>query len=383
MSFRVPPRRVRRALLPAVMVLELALAVAFAAAAAVGALVWPLTPRRRVPRVCSFASVYLGIELVVLTRCGWLWVKRAVGRGDGEGWVEAHDALLGWTLNVILRAGRAFFGFRLELTEPPDTESLAGPRPVLVLARHGGPGDSFAMARLLSAHYHRRCRIVVKEALGLDPALDLLLGRLGCVFVSGTGMEGATDRIAAVAAQLGPAEALLLFPEGGNWTPARHDAALRRVRRVLRQRHRPGPGSAGPGGDRPVQAAETLEYLLPPRTGGVLACLTAAPDLEVVFVAHTGLEELVTAGQVWAHLPLRMPMSVRWWKAGSRPVTGDRQATEDWLMTEWAIIDEWIGTQADRGRRLPSSGPAEKERAGEGQAGEGRAGEGRAGGASG
>jgi 1-acyl-sn-glycerol-3-phosphate acyltransferase len=348
------------------MVVELALAVAFAAAAAVGALVWPLTPRRRVLRVCSFAGVYFGIELVVLTRCGWLWVKRAVGRGDGEGWVEAHQALLGWTLNVILRAGRAFFGFRLELTEPPDTESLAGSRPVLVLARQGGPRDTFALVRLLSAHYRRRCRIVVKEALALDPALDVLLGRLGCVFVSGTGMEGTTDRIAAVAAQLGPAEALLLFPEGGNWTPDRHDAAVRRVRG---RRRRPGRGSAGSRGDRPFQAAETLEYLLPPRAGGVLACLTAAPDLEVVFVAHTGLEELVTVGQVWAHLPLRIPMSVRWWKAGSRPLSGDRQAGEDWLETEWAIMDEWIGTQADRGRRLPSSGLAEEERAGEGRAG--------------
>jgi 1-acyl-sn-glycerol-3-phosphate acyltransferase len=319
------------------MAVEVILAVVLAAAAGVCALVWPLTPRRRVLRVCSFASVYLATEVIVLARCGWLWLKHVV-RGDGDWWVEAHHALLGRTLDVILRAARVFFGFRLELTEPPDTEALTGPRPVLVLARHGGPGDSFALVQLLSTRYRRRCRIVVKEALAIDPVLDVLLVRLDCVFVSGTGMRGASERIAQVAAELGPGDALLLFPEGGNWTPERQRTARRRV----------GRRSAGSAG--------SLEFLLPPRAGGVLACLGAAPDLEVVFVAHTGLDELVTASQAWAHIPLRMPMSVRWWKAGSRPLTTDTRAGEEWLMTEWAIIDEWIGSQADRGRRLPAPG---------------------------
>jgi 1-acyl-sn-glycerol-3-phosphate acyltransferase len=342
-SWRVPPRRVRRALLPVVMAVELILAVVFAAAAGLCALAWPLTPRRRVLRVCSFASVYLATELVVLARCGWLWLRRVLG-GEGDWWVEAHHALLGRTLDVILRAGQVFFGFRLELTEPPDTEALTGSRPALVLARHGGPGDSFALVRLLSTRYHRRCRIVVKEALAFDPALDVLLVRLDSVFVSGSGMHGAIDRIAEVAAGLGQRDVLLLFPEGGNWTPERQKAARRRR--------------------RSVRVAEQLEYLLPPRVGGVLACLEAAPGLEVVFVAHTGLDELVTAGQVWAHIPLHMPMSVRWWKAGSRPFSTDWRSGEEWLVTEWAIIDEWIGMQADRGRRLPTTGSIDQGPAG-------------------
>jgi hypothetical protein len=48
-------------------------------------------------------------------------------------------------------------------------------------------------------------------------------------------------------------------------------------------------------------------------------------------------------------------MSVRWWKTGPRPADGDREAGQRWLDTEWAIIDEWIGTQADRGRRMPGA----------------------------
>lgn len=98
--------------------------------------------------------------------------------------------------------------------------------------------------------------------------------------------------------------------------------------------------------------AEGLDYVLPPRPGGVLACLSARPDLDVVFVAHTGLDELLTPAQVWAQLPLYMPMSVRWWTAGPRPPLEDDRAAEDWLALEWAVIDEWIGAQAERGRRL-------------------------------
>jgi hypothetical protein len=45
-------------------------------------------------------------------------------------------------------------------------------------------------------------------------------------------------------------------------------------------------------------------------------------------------------------------MSVRWWKSDTRPASADDQAMADWLVTEWAIIDEWIGTQADKGHRL-------------------------------
>jgi hypothetical protein len=118
----------------------------------------------------------------------------------------------------------------------------------------------------------------------------------------------------------------------------------------------PGKASARLRRNRPVgkaRVAEQLDYLLPPRSAGVLAGLVARPNLEIVFVAHTGLEELVTVKNVWAHLPFEVPMSLRWWKAGGRPSLDDARSVDDWLNTEWAIIEQWIGTQADLGRRVP------------------------------
>ena len=338
MSLRVPGRRVRRALVPLLMAAELALAALFVVVAAIGVMVWPFTRRRRLLRLSCFGAVHMAVELAALTVCGWYWIRMVVGRRQGDWWVDAHNTLLSWALTVIVRAGRLLLGFEVQLTEPPDTLPLTGDRPALVLARHGGLGDSFALVQLLLARYHRRVRIVVKELLALDPALDVLLHRLDCVFVPGGTNIGLTSKLAAVATGLGSRDALLLFPEGGNWTPRRLESAIRRLRRRAPARQ--------------IRMAEGLEYVLPPRAGGVLTCLSARPDLDIVFVAHTGLEELLTPTQVWAHLPLDTPMSVRWWTAGSRPPLHDSRAAEDWLALEWAVIDEWIGSQAERGRRL-------------------------------
>jgi 1-acyl-sn-glycerol-3-phosphate acyltransferase len=323
-------------------ILEVVLLAAFALAAIVCGLAWPLTTRRRAFRVAGFACVYLAVELFGLSACAWYSFRRVWHRGRPPWWLEAHAQVLHQALAAVTAAGRTLLGFRVELTEPPDRWTLEGDDPVLVLARHGGPGDSFALVELLLGCYRRRPRIVAKDLLCFDPALDLLLHRLGGVFLRAGNEVGTAKALSRAAADLASRDALLLFPEGGNWTPRRRDRARARLRARL--------------ANRMAAVAEQLDYVLPPRPTGVLACLAGRPDLEIVLVAHAGLDALVSVAQVWAHLPFQYPMSVRWWKAGSRPPVGDRQAAEEWLVAEWAVIDEWIGIQADRQRRLDPGG---------------------------
>jgi 1-acyl-sn-glycerol-3-phosphate acyltransferase len=145
--------------------------------------------------------------------------------------------------------------------------------------------------------------------------------------------EDVDGRIATMSAGLQPGEALLLFPEGGNWTPRRRLRAMARL-------WASGQPSA-------VKAAALMEHVLPPRTGGVLACLEARPDLPVVVVAHTGLDAMTSAGLVWRALPFSRPMSVRWWLTTPPP-----EAVEDrisWLTAEWAVVDQWIDAQQTGG----------------------------------
>jgi 1-acyl-sn-glycerol-3-phosphate acyltransferase len=332
----LPPARARRALAPLlVLVLIVALAI-FGVLAALCTLAWPLTRRRRAFRLSCFACVYLVMELSVLAACMWHWLRRFFGHRSNPDWMSAHTGLLAWALTLVLGAADRLLHFRVHLAEPPDTTPLRGHEPVLVLARHGGPGDSLALVHLLLTRYRRSVRIVLKELLAVDPALDVLLTRLNCVFVPATSRgPAATALIARAAADLHRGDTLLLFPEGNNWTPAVRSRIISRMRGRRASK---------------TETAEQLEYVLPPRPSGTLACLEARPDLPVVLFAHTGLEELITVRDVWKHLPFETPMSVRWWKA-SRPAA-DFGAVDDWLLTEWAIIDEWIGIQADRGRRL-------------------------------
>ena len=64
---------------------------------------------------------------------------------------------------------------RIEGTDP---DSAPRGRPLLVLCRHAGPGDSFLLAHALINWYDREPRIVLEESLQWDPAINVLLNRL-------------------------------------------------------------------------------------------------------------------------------------------------------------------------------------------------------------
>jgi 1-acyl-sn-glycerol-3-phosphate acyltransferase len=325
----VPPRPVRRILLPVDAVVLVVLMAGFAVATLIGLLFAPLTRRRRLLRVTAFALSYCVMELTVVAAAGALWLRRIVRRQQPEAaWVLANQALLAWALGLVLRAARRCFGFEVVVTPSSDPTTLTDAAPVLVLARHGGPGDSFALVHLLLTTYQRRVRIVLKDILQFDPALDLLLNRLGCCFLPSPSGERAefTSSLADLARELGPGDALLLFPEGGNWTPHRRQRAISRLRRERKM------GAA--------RTATLMANVLPPRPGGVLACLAAHPGIDVVVVAHAGLDRVVRVRQAWRQLPLRTPMKVRAWRAAQVPEQDDDRLA--WLTLEWAVVDEWV-----------------------------------------
>jgi 1-acyl-sn-glycerol-3-phosphate acyltransferase len=245
---------------------------------------------------------------------------------------------LAWALGAVLDAARRWCGFIVTIEEPPHPCPLDDDRPVLVLARHGGLGDSFVLVWLLINRYDRRPRVVLKDILQWDPLIDVGLTRLDACFLPRrpAPTEDLPALLSNLAAGLGAGEALLIFPEGGNWTPRRRTRAISRLR--AERRH------------RAAAAALLMEHVLPPRPAGVFACIDARPELPIVVVAHAGLDQLVTPSQVWAALPFRVPMTVRWWPVARPP--DDEQARLQWLTTEWSIVDEWIDA-----RQSPTTPP--------------------------
>jgi 1-acyl-sn-glycerol-3-phosphate acyltransferase len=325
-------RRVRRLLLPVDFVALIVVAVLFALVTVVSTIAAPLTPRRRILRLSAFALSYSLVELAALTAAGFVWLHHALpARFKMEGrreWTVANQTLLAWALGMVLRAAHRCLGFHVAVVGSSDTTPLSGTDPVIVLARHGGPGDSFALVHLLLTRYDRSVRIVLKDILQLDPLIDVLLHRLDCCFLASPSGDGSKmcAQVAAIATQLSEGEALLLFPEGANWTPPRRLRAIDRLRRDHKAES--------------ARAADLMTNVLPPRPGGVLACLNARPDLPVVVVAHAGLDKIVTASQAWSQIPITRPMTVRAWPTADVPP--GEEARLAWLTLEWAVVDEWV-----------------------------------------
>jgi hypothetical protein len=91
-----------------------------------------------------------------------------------------------------------------------------------------------------------------------------------------------------------------------------------------------------------ARRSEAMRHVLPPRPGGVHAALAAAPEADVVFVAHSGLDHLYTVADIWRELPLDATVRMRWWRVPAADVPSGEEDQVEWLYQWWAKIDHWI-----------------------------------------
>ena len=91
-----------------------------------------------------------------------------------------------------------------------------------------------------------------------------------------------------------------------------------------------------------ARRAENMKNVLAPRPGGLLAALDAAPDADIVLVAHTGLDHMLTVGDVWRELPMDKQIIMRWWRVPRNEIPDGRDDRIDWLFSRWEEIDRWI-----------------------------------------
>jgi 1-acyl-sn-glycerol-3-phosphate acyltransferase len=171
---------------------------------------------------------------------------------------------------------------------------------------------------------------VLKDTLAWDPAINVLLNRIPSRFVAGKERPGESleSRVAELARNLDENDAFVIFPEGGNYTPARRQRAIDKLRQL--------------GLEAMARRAENMRNVLAPRPGGLLAALDAAPRTDVVLVAHTGLDHLVTVRDIWRELPMDKQLLMRWWRVPHEEIPAGREERIDWLFTWWEEIDRWV-----------------------------------------
>ena len=285
--------------------------------------------RLRPLRILWVAIVYLTCEALLLVTMLGLWVASGFGWRLRTPYFEGiHYDLVQGTMWVFFREARRVLRLTIA-TEGPTPNAHPG-RPILVCCRHAGPGDSFVLIHTLMAWYHREPRVVLKDTLAWDPAIDVLLNRIPARFITPNPRAGEEldDQIASLARGLDENDAFVIFPEGGNFTPQRRERAIARLRRL--------------GLERMAERAEQMIHVLAPRPGGFLAALDAAPGADVVLVAHTGLDHMLTVGDVWRELPMDKQIVMRWWQVPRDEIPAGREERIDWLYSWWERIDDWI-----------------------------------------
>ncbi|MDO3684220.1 1-acyl-sn-glycerol-3-phosphate acyltransferase [Micromonospora sp. C28ISP2-4] len=328
----LPPRWLRRLVLaPGVVLLALFVVTTLPVWALVALAASPLVPGRLRPlRLIWIGTVYLVWDAAALLALFLLWLASGFGAYKrAPAFQRAHYVLAGWFLRIMFWQARWTLRLSIDVVGTDPDTALPG-RPELVVCRHAGPGDSFILIHALVNWFNREPRIVLKETLQWDPAIDVLLNRLPNRFIAAgpDGRESAVRQIGHLATGLDDDDAFVIFPEGGNFTPQRRLRAIDRLRSL--------------GLERMARRAERMRHVLAPQPGGLLAALDAAPDAGVIFVAHTGLDQMLTVADVWRELPMDKRIMMRFWSVPPEEIPAGEQERIDWLFDWWARIDTWI-----------------------------------------
>jgi 1-acyl-sn-glycerol-3-phosphate acyltransferase len=357
------PRFLRRALLapaiPLVTVLFIS-ALPLTAMAAAGISPW-LPGRWRPLRVLWVVLVLLAVESLALVALLVVWVAAGFGRNlRRERWQAVHYRLMRLYLIVVVATARRTFNLQFDVdaeaartvdldvdealsgglveaaTSQSGPEAADGDRrvPLIVLSRHAGPGDSLLLVHALLAQGFRP-RIVLRSTLQWVPALDVLLNRVPNHFVHGSTPGATSSAIGRLAAGMVPGDALVLFPEGRNFTPHRRTTSIARLEEL--------------GRHADAERAREMRHVLVPRLGGTSAAVAAAPTADVVFVAHTGLEDLSSAVDLYRGVPMDARIRVKLWRVPASDVPHEQEAASTWIHDWWRRIDAWILEHYGRG----------------------------------
>jgi 1-acyl-sn-glycerol-3-phosphate acyltransferase len=281
-------------------------------------------------------TVYLSAEVLGVAAAGGLWLWRSVFGIRPERWADLHFRLEAWWGSLLFGATIRSFGLRVEIeNEQADLDR----GPYLLLLRHASTGDTLLASALVSRPHGLRLRYVLKQELLWDPCLDIVGHRIPNAFVDRFSDDSAHEirRVADLARDLGPRDGILIYPEGTRFSEAKRARLLDRLDPVDDAKR--------------LEYSRSLRYTLPPRSGGLLALLEAAPAADVVICAHTGFEGAASLAQIWKGALVHRRVRVQFRRVPREEIPTNRDERIAWIDEEWQRVDAWIA-----GHRFASGG---------------------------
>ena len=292
--------------------------------------VWPRT------RAVSFFALYLACELVGIVLATVIGIATLGGRvGGARRFLQANAALQRWWTSALFNGSVWLFSMTVHV----EGLELARAGPLLLFVRHASTADTVLAAALIANPHRLLLRYVLKRELLWDPCLDIVGTRLPNAFVdrSAARSRAEIDAVAGLARNLDQRSAVLIYPEGTRFTSGK----LARGIIALRERKQ----------DRLATIASGFHHVLPPKLGGPLALLAAAPEVDVVLLEHTGFEGAATFAQFWSGALVGTQLRVRLRRFSSNTIPTNGR--DEWLFERWAEMDNWIASSSGAEVRAP------------------------------
>lgn len=275
--------------------------------------------RSSVLRLVITIGAFFGCEMMGLAIAAWLALS-----GHGKD-LDRNFELQWWWAGTLLDITQRLFDMKIEV----EGIELAKDGPLLVLLRHASTGDTLIPAALISRKTSLRLRYVLKRELLWDPCLDVVGRRLPNAFVRRGSPDPAQEvaLVAALAEQLKSNDGVLIYPEGTRFSPRRRDEALAKL-----------------AASHPELStiARNFSSVLPPRLGGTLALIEAAPTADVLFVSHVGFDGVRRISDVWNGVLLRKTIKVSIRRVPRAEIPKHERERASWLFREWALVDAWV-----------------------------------------
>lgn len=279
-------------------------------------------------RLVLFLWIYLLIDVAGILGLFGIWLGCGFGH-DRERMVDwtwhFQQLWIGWFFGIV----RVLLGLKVEV----EGEECLRPGPVIVFIRHASIVDNLLPSVFIAARERIHLRYVLKRELLSEPCLDIAGQRLPNYFVRrDTGEEIERRRVQALAEGMGPEDGFLLYPEGTRFTPERRDRALEKI------------AERDPARARRLAR---IEYLLPPKAGGVLAVLDGAPGTDVVMMAHQGFDGMRLISDIWDGELAGRVIRMRFTRIPASEIPAGRDERVEWLDNVWLEMDDWIGSKME------------------------------------
>ena len=270
-------------------------------------------------RLLMFFWVYLTIEMIGLAAAAGIYL---VTPRDVERKQDLFFRLECWWGTALFRWLSRF----LSLTTSVEGSEHVLPGHVLVFIRHASIIDTALPVTFISNATGLRLRYVFKRELLVDPCIDVAGHASPNYFIDrgGTPAEELAG-IRSLAVNLGD-EGVLLYPEGTRFTERKKKIALQRL------------AAAHP---ELVPLAESFKHCLPPKPGGALTLMDAAPDADVLVVAHRGLEGLAEVADLLSGSVVGKEVQVRFWRVPANEIP-QGEARRKWLFDLWKRVDDFV-----------------------------------------